>query len=113
MSIDDIILKSIQTRLTQADVEAWCRQEQNTSEAFCDEFARRIATGYINHRFTFEEANSAMNGLWFGFNFQVPKFAESVYMCFDAGECHPNKPHLASDEVTRPLVESLLNKNAA
>lgn len=113
MSIDTIILKSIQTRFIQADVEACCRQEQITSEVFSDEFARRVAIGYTSHRFTFAEADSAMNGLWFGFNFQVPKFAESVFMCFDAGECHPNKPHLASDEVTRPLVERLLNKKAA
>jgi hypothetical protein len=113
MSIDNIILKTTKTRLSQADVEACCQHEQISSEAFCYEFARRVAIGYISQRFSFADAATAMNGLWFGFNFQVPKFTESVFMCFDAGECHPKTPHLTSDEVSRPLVESLLHESAA
>jgi hypothetical protein len=113
MTIDDIILKTTKARLSQADVEACCQQEQISPKAFCDEFARRVAIGYSNQSFSFADATSAMNGLWFGFRFQVPKFAESVFRCFDAGECHPQTPHLSSDEVSRPLVESLLHENAA
>ena len=113
MTIDDIILMTTKARLNRADVEACCQQQQISSEAFCDEFARLVATGYTTQRFTFAEADSAMNALLFGFQFQVPKFAESVFMCFDAGQCHPNTPHLSSDEVARPLVESLLHESAA
>jgi hypothetical protein len=108
MTIDDIILKTTKARLSQVDVEACCQQEQISPEAFCDEFARRVAAGYSSQSFSFADAASAMNGLWFGFQFQGPKFAESVFRCFDAGECHPKTPHLSSDEVSRPLVERLL-----
>jgi len=113
MSIDDIILKTTKTRLSRADVAACCQQEQISPEVFCDEFARRVAVGYTSQRFSFADAATAMNGLWFGLNFQVPKFAESVFGCFDAGEYHPKTPHLSEDEIARPLIESSLHESAA
>jgi len=41
----------------------------------------------------------------------LPDYAFSVFLAFDAGEYHPDTPHLTSDEVTRRLIEKLIGQN--
>ena len=108
MTLHDIVQKTIESQLKQVDVEAYCEQGQTTTEAFCDEFARYVATGYMDGRFSYVSADTAIAGLFYHFSPDIPEFASSVFDCFDEGEYRRTKGADA-DEITRPLVRKLLD----
>jgi hypothetical protein len=107
MTLNDIVQKTIESQLKQADIEAFCEQEQTTTEAFCDEFARFIATGYMDGRLSYESADCAIAALYFHFDFGVPDFTSAVFGCFDTAE-YRRTQGLNPDEVARPLVKKIL-----
>jgi hypothetical protein len=107
MTLNDIVLKTIESELKQADVDAFCQQEHMTPEIFCDEFARHVAVGYIGGHFNYLSADAAIAGLHYHFFPDNPKFATSVFLCFDTGEYHRTKGS-NPDEITHPLVKKLL-----
>jgi hypothetical protein len=108
MTLNEIVQKTIETQLKQADIEAYCEQKRITIEAFCDEFARYVAIGYIDGRFSYESADSAIAGLYLHFANGVPEFATSVFMCFDDAEYRRTQGS-NPDEMARPLVKKILN----
>src|SRR5664280_512630 len=107
MTLNDIVQTTIESYLKQADVEAFCEQEQTTTEAFCDEFARHIAIGYIGGQVSYESADSGIAGLHYHFFPDLPQFALSVYLAFDAAEYRRTQGFNA-DEIARPLVKKIL-----
>jgi len=107
MTLNDIVQKTIESQLKQADVEAFCEQEQITPAIFCDEFTRHVATGYLNESFNYEAADIAIAGLFCHFSPFVPEFTRSVFDCFDEGEYQRTKGSNA-DEIARPLIKELL-----
>ncbi|HEV2208558.1 MAG TPA: hypothetical protein VG167_07265 [Verrucomicrobiae bacterium] len=108
MTLDDIIQMTIQSQLKQADVDAFCEQEQTTIEAFCDDFACNIAIGYITGRFSYESADSAIADLHNHFFAEgLPPFALSLYLAFDLAE-YRRTQGLNGDEIARPLVKKIL-----
>lgn len=107
MTLNDIVLKTIETFLRQADVDAFCEQEKMTEETFCDAFAQHVATRYLSGQLSYQSADIAIADLFGHFPATIPKFAFAVFECFDVGEWHATKG-ADPDKITRPLVQKLL-----
>jgi hypothetical protein len=108
MTLNDLIQATIEFHLKQADVDAFCDQEQTTIEAFCDDFARNIAIGYLTGRLSYESADGGIAGLHNHFFAEgLPPFALSVYLAFDLAE-YRRTQGLNADEIARPLVTKIL-----
>ncbi len=117
MALNELIRSAFQNDflVLKESVKDFCQQEQVNFPAFSEQFARLVATNYHEGRFDWSDADTAMNnlhGVAAGHAYHTGEwlsdFADAVYLAFDAGEYHPATPHLSADEVTRPLVESLL-----
>jgi hypothetical protein len=110
MTIDDIIRQAIQSQLHQSAIESFCDQEHITVEAFCDDFARHVASSYLAGRLGYEDADIAIAALFCHFDPVIPKFALAVFECFDAAE-HGRIKGLDSDRIARlevaKIVESM------
>ena len=115
MTLDDLTRQAADATLTMASVDAFCQREHLDFVQFSARFARLVAASYHQGSLGWSAADAAMNhfhGVATGHAYHTGEwlsdFADSVYLAFDAGEYHPLTPHLSADEVTRPLVESLL-----
>jgi hypothetical protein len=107
MTLNDIVQRTIESQLKQADVEAFCEQERISIETFCDDFARYVAACYVDDHFSYESADAAIAGLFYHFDYGVPKFASSVFECFDAAEYRCTQG-FNPGEIARPLVKEIL-----
>src|SRR5215469_16062555 len=107
MTIDDIVRLAIESPLKHSDVETFCKQEHISIEAFCDDFARHIADAYLAGRLSYEAADMAIAGLFFHCHPDVPRFAASVFECFDSAEYGRTKGS-DPDQIARPLVAKIL-----
>ena len=89
-------------------LQALRRNHGSPSGLFCDKFAQYVATGYIDGRFSYESADSAIAGLYLHFAYGVPEFATSVFGCFDDAEYRRTQGS-NPDEIARQLVKKILN----
>jgi len=77
------------------------------ARAFCDEFARRVASRYLADELSWPDGDQVMNNIFPLMTMEcgsvLPEFAWDVYLAFDAGEIAPG-----GDAVTRPLLVKAL-----
>jgi len=96
MELDDLIAIAASNRpLSLADVEAVARQMGLPLPGLMDEFARVVATRYLQGGYSYGFSDMAMNQL---FSFAYPgsdlgltDFAWQVFEAFDEGEYNQNK----------------------
>ena len=116
MTFAEFIQSAADVPLRHTEVDAFCQRQRITPAAFCDEFARLVASGYAAGQLPWVSADVAMNHLLglasAGYQEVLPDFAMSVFLAFDAGEYHPHTPHLTCDEVTSPAIRALLQSHS-
>lgn len=112
LTFDEIVEKSLAgSNDLKDDVEGFCRDGNLTPDAFSNMFARLIAEGYLAGRFSWESGDAAMNAIYPVMLDcpKLPEFAWAIFIAFDDGEWHPRSVHLTSDEVTRPIIRTLID----
>lgn len=115
MILDAIAQKALENQFDKAEIEAFCQQENIAATDFMERFARYIVEGYLAGRYTWITCDTAMNclsGMMFqeGILSPIPEYPWRAFLAFDAGEYHPETPDLIPDEVTRPLINDLIEK---
>ena len=115
MTFPELLEHASHRPLFKEQVEA-CRAHENLAfGAFCDRFAREIAHGYAEKRFTFAFCDMAMDHLFrcLTAEYHEPPsdYAYSIFSAFDEGEYHHTPDPLnasAEDLYTRPLIAKIL-----
>ena len=117
VNIDELIRYAVQAEYSALtpSVDAFCRVQQISFTAFSEQFARRVALSYQQRTMPWLDADTAMNNLHAqamlrAEHTRLSDFAFAVYLAFDAAEYHPKMPHLSSDEISRPLIDTLLTR---
>ena len=117
MTIDDLTQTAFDGNflMLRPEADTFCQQEQITPDVFLDSFARHLVIGYMEDRFTWEACDTGLNCLMALMSKYClfPDYAFGAFLAFDAGEYHPNTEDLTPDEVTRPLIRSLIEKYPA
>ena len=112
MTLEDLSRLAFRGRLEQAEAEVFCQQERITHAVFLDQFAQYIVKGYVDGCFTYMACDTAVRSMvdiMIQFR-EFPDYAYGVFLAFDAGEDNPHSKYLTPDQITRPLISTLLAK---
>ena len=103
--------------LLEAPIDEFCSRWSVSLEEFCDSFAHRVATRFVDEDVSFESADAAINRLngycLHALGTTPPQFAWQVFLAFDSGEfVHEGD---APDDIpqvkhTLPEIRALLAK---
>lgn len=113
--IDQLIDTCDSLRVPMEEFAAGSQASGLTHQEFCDAVSRRVAFRYLDGSLDFDDANAAINNLYF-YAFQPPElepgpYMWSIYQAFDDGEyTHPgdSSDMFPPERYTRPQLLAIV-----